>query len=360
MHGTKIIFVTIGVGILIFALLALNLPQSNFSSWASLCFLIGLATAFFLRAWRLFASVQKGTMRRFMRVVRFTRKLLAVPPGIRFLYAAAWSIVCLSTAATLSGYAMVGRASMLVVFALLFAAGLADLSIRGTWLIRQLWTELLGKIFSISIGAVLVSLALIRAKTLVHSITHIDPKYFVESTAILAAFLLPIMYCLFGIALLSLLAILQIAGTVAISFAMMTAQHLGTFLGRANRARIRVLWYRVATGKRPPENNVPSYIVRLLDGISIMTKPMSTIAVIGGISMVYQALYGMLPLLQPYVTSTLVALEYRHGSSCVGLEDTKGLVYMEDGNVSVVRNVDNNLVFSVESCKFRAWGEGRS
>ena len=61
----------------------------------------------------------------------------------------------------------------------------------------------------------------------------------------------------------------------------------------------------------------------------------------------------MMPHLRPHLKTALVAIEYREGSSCRGFERGVSVVYMEDGNISVVRRDGEDWKFSVEACQFR-------
>ena len=85
----------------------------------------------------------------------------------------------------------------------------------------------------------------------------------------------------------------------------------------------------------------------------VYMKPMSTLALIFAFAMAGKTLDEMVPQLEPYATSALVALEYRKGSSCAGFEHALGIVYMEDDHVSVARQDGKRLTFSVENCKFK-------
>lgn len=340
-------------GVLVFFLLAPGLPRHDLPTLAGLAFMVGLGTAFAAYACRLFSPLYKSAMYHVLHAIPPTRKFFCVPPGIRFLHVSAWAAGCLSSAATLSGYGACGHAGMILCIVLLFMAGACDIGMRGTWLIRRLWSETLGKIFSVSIGAILLCLAIVKAKAWVHSVTHIDPKYLIESTAILVAILLPIMYWIFGIALLCLLAILQMLGMTVFVLGGMFASSLTPLIGTGRREKLRLLWYRLSTGRRPPGGKVPNSFAAMLDDVSVFMKPMSTGAVIFAFVMVYKTVDGVVPQLQPYATSTLAALEYRRGGSCAGVDNALGVVYMEDGHISVARKVGDKLVFTVQDCQLK-------
>jgi hypothetical protein len=240
---------------------------------------------------------------------------------------------------------------MTVFFVILSIAGVGDLIQRGAWLGRQIWSDMAGKVFSLSVGTILFYLAIAKAKTWIHSITHIDPKYLTESTAILSAILLPIVYGLFGVGLLYLLAFLQMIVLVVFTSAVMLAQQVGPFTGRGNYARMKLLWYRLSTGKKPPGGVPPKS--SFLDDISVFSRPLSTIAILVAVSDASQTVSENMPKLLPHIKSVLVALEYRNDSSCIGFEKDAAVVYMEDGNISVARPKGDKLDFSVEECKFR-------
>lgn len=342
--------------VIIVTLLGIDGPKRDFVFWAGNTLMVGMAVAFFIRACRLARPMQKSLVRRLFRAVRFLRKVLAVSPAVKFLHVLAWSIGCMAPAAVLTGHKLLEQICITTFFIVLFIAGVADLIQRGGLLAKLAWSELLGKLFSVSIGAILLCLAIARAKMWVHSIAHIDPKYLTESTAIFAAVLLPIMYCLFGMALLYLLAILQMLGLAVYAFSSMITEQIGPFAGAANYARFRLFWYRIAKGKKPLGGTLPSGRSSMLDSILIFSKPLSTIAIITAMTFVFQTLGSVMLRVQPYLTTALVALEYRQGGSCIGLGDDARVAYMEDGNVSVVRMKGQTPTFSVEACKFRPDG----
>jgi hypothetical protein len=315
--------------------------------------MVALAVAFLRRTCSLIKPCRRMSIRRPLRAARLTRSLLGVSPTVRFLHTAAWAAGCLSPAALLSGHRGLSDICILLFFISLFFAGITDLVSRGTWLARRLWNETLGKIFSVSIGAILIALSIAAAKSWLHSVVQIDPKYFIESTAIFTAMLLPIMYCLFTMCLLGLLALVQFAGLSIFMLRSMFFQQLSPFAGQHRLQKIRMFRYRLTHGRRPPGNVLPAVGSGILDDMLVFARPLSTLAVIGALGLLLQALQNLSRAYQPYVTEALVALEYRSGSSCIGFEKALGVVYMDDGNVSVARRNGRNVEFSVEACKYK-------
>lgn len=345
------IFAGIGLVAIIAAGLAHSAPNQNVVLWLGLMMFVGMAVAFFFRACRIARPMGKPFIKRILRTIRLMRRVHAISPSVKMLHSGAWSFGCLLVAATYSGHAELGHVCMIVFFALLVFAGLGDLFQRGAWFIRKLWSDMLGKVFSLTIGTILLYLSIAKAKTWIHSTTHIDPKYLTEATAIFAAVLLPIMYGFFAVVLLYLLALLQMLGMAFFMTAAMFAQQIGSFAGSSNVSRMKMLWYRLATGKKPLGNVLPKS--SFFDDISVCSRPLSTIAIIFAFSIVSQTMTEMMPRLQPHMKTVLIAIEYRQGSSCRGFENGTPVVYMEDGNISVVRRDGNDWKFSVEACKFR-------
>ena len=272
----------IGLTALIVAVLAYGAPTQNLVFWLGLAMFTGMAVAFFFRACRLARPLWKPFIRRSLRAIRVMRRVHAISPPVKLLHAGAWTFGCLSVAATYAGHAEAGKIGITIFFAILFVAGLGDLFQRGAWLLRQIWSDMLGKVFSLTIGTVLLCLSIARAKTWVYSMTLIDPKYLTEATAIFSAVLLPLMYGFFAVALLYLLAILQMIGMVIFMVVAMFAQQIGLFAGSTNVARMKLLWYRLSAGKKPLGNVLPKS--SFLDDISVFSRPLSTIALIFALS----------------------------------------------------------------------------
>jgi len=345
------IAVTTLVGAGIAVSLGANAPNRSVALWLVLAIVVGFAGAFFVRAWKLARPALKTVARRLLRFMRDLRMLPRMSPALRFLHALAWVNVCLMVAALYARQDRMVDACEIVALALLFVAGSVDLIGAGTVLARRVWNEMLGKLFSVSFGAILLYSAISLAKTYLHSIAHIDPKYLTESTAILTAILLPVTYCLFGMALVYLLAAVQLCAIPLTMFASTFLGSIDPLGGAARRERLRLLWYRIVTGKNSRCGPPPPRTV--LDRMLAFTRPMSLFAVIGVLAWGFETANEFLPRLRPYATSALVALEYREGSRCIGFEKGVGVVYMEDSNISVVRQTAAGPTFSVETCNFK-------
>ena len=356
MNSNRLMAVVVVASAVIAGLLGLNAPHGSAVPWLHLVVTVGLAVLFFAQVCRLARPARDGVAEQVLRPVRFWHALTAVSPAVQFLQTLALSIGLLGAAEEVVGALDMARICNIVFMALLFVAGVLDLIQRGTMLARRVWREILGKLFSVSFGAILLCLAISKAKTWIHSITHIDPKYLTEATAILAAILLPVMYSLFAVGLLYAFALLQLLGLLVYVPVTSLVEHSRTFIGKANHERLKSWWYRITTGTEPPDGVAPKKSI--FDGLAVFVRPISTIAIIYVFTQAYATAKGFLPQLWPHMTTALVALEYRHGSSCPGFEKGVGVVYMEDGNISVVRQTEAGPVFSVESCKYQADAAG--
>ena len=336
--------------------LGLKAPHQSAVPWLHLAVVVGLAVLLFTYGCLLARPERAALAEQVLQPVSFWRQYMAVSLAVQRLFALALSVGLLAMAEEDVGNPGIAGIFSTIFMALLFVAGVVDLIQNGAMLARRVWREMLGKLFSVSFGAVLLSLAIAKAKTWVHAITHIDPKYLTESTAILTAIFLPVMYCLFAMCLLSLLTILQLLGLAVYVIKTLITDNTRLFIGHSNYERVKLWWYRFITGSELPDGEALSK--GIFDDLAIFVRPISTVAVIVVFMGTYTAAKGFLPKVWPYLTSALVALEYRHGSSCLDLEKNLGVVYMEDENISVVRKGEAGPIFSVEKCNFHVDAAG--
>jgi hypothetical protein len=290
--------------------------------------------------------------RRSIRVLRQIRKSYAVPPLLSFLHAVGVAACCAMLAATLAQYSAAANFFTWLAAALLSIAGLVDLIVWGNFFFRRLWSDTLGKIFSISFGAALVAAGVSVSKGIVHSVTHVDPKYFIEATAMLSAVMVPAAYFLFGLTLIYLFAIFQLFRVALAFLAAMLAQQLAGFASSGMRNTLGLLWYRIKNGKRPLGNQQPKRKFLDLASVSLIAKPLSTIYLVLLAVWSSQWAFQQAPLLRNYVEWAIVKLEYRTQSSCAGLDPDTAIVYMDDGKISQARRQGKKFSFSVGTCIF--------
>lgn len=341
-----------GGGTVVTAIFVIHAPQRTPATILATAGMVALAIAFFRQTCAMVMPVGRMAIRGPLRAARRARRRLAMPPAVRFLHMSAWTSACLAIPAFLSGYEGLTAACLGACAVLLFVAGSIDLTVRGTWLARRVWNETLGKIFSVSIGAILIAVSVAAAKSWVHSIVRIDAKYFIESTAILAAMILPIAYCLFGVCVLSLYAAGQMGRLAVVSVGTSFFRQMLPFAGQRRVESAKMLRYRLVHGRRPPGGILPSAWRRFFDDAPASIRPVSTLVVIVAIVMLVQALQNLPRAYRPYVAAAVVALDYRGGSSCIGLGGALGVAYMDDGKVSVARRRGADIEFAVERCRY--------
>jgi hypothetical protein len=86
--------------------------------------------------------------------------------------------------------------------------------------------------------------------------------------------------------------------------------------------------------------------------VSLVGSILSKIAVVWLFGQVGEGLNVTVPELTPLLAKAMVRLEYRPAASCRNIDARLGVVYMDDGNVSVARFQDNHYQFTVEKCEY--------
>lgn len=295
---------------------------------------------------------KRKVFRRSVRVLRQIRRIHTVPPLLSFLHASGFAACFAYTAAFFAGYQGLATLFLCLLAFFLSIAGLVDLIIWGNLFFRNVWNEVLGKIFAVSVGAALLAGGISVAKNIVHSITHVDPKYFIEATALLSSLLVPAAYCLFGMALLYLFSLIQLLRFGVFVFGAMLAQQFVGFVGPGGREKMRLLWYRLANGKRPVMNQIPKKRFLEMAQVSLIAKPISTICLTSLAAWGLQGVFEHASLLRPLAEQAIVQLEYRTESSCAGLEPGTAVAYMDDGKISKATRQGDKFSFTVGSCNF--------
>lgn len=231
-------------------------------------------------------------------------------------------------------------------------AGICKMAVQTGRLLRKAWAPFLGKVLTVSLGVALAAVSLSNAKQLVHAISAIDPKYMTEFTAILGAVYLPIAYLVAACVAMSSYALFQMLVFWFVSVAGMLAQHVKPFLGDATDTRLRLFWYRIKAGKKPPGGVLPPRAFLSPSEISLLASPLSKVLVAVLLVEGGQATSKFLPFVMPSLTRALVEVEYREKSSCKGVPDGARVVYMDDGNISIAERRGENYLFRVTDCKY--------
>jgi len=209
-----------------------------------------------------------------------------------------------------------------------------------------------GKIISLSLGVMLTAATVSMAKQTVHSLAHVDPKYMTEFTAAVTAGLLPLVYLGVAGTILLLWAAVQILLLGAVLFGGSLLTQVKPLIGERAQNRVRLFWYRIRTGKRPPGGVMPSVGVMPQHEVSLVGSVLSKIAVVWLFAQVGEGVNVTVPEATPLLAKAMVSLEYRPASSCRNIDAGLSVVYMDDGNVSVARFKDNQYQFTVEKCEY--------
>jgi hypothetical protein len=231
-------------------------------------------------------------------------------------------------------------------------AGVCEITVQARRVLKQAWAQTAGKIVSVSLGVILTAVTVSMAKQTVHSLAHIDPKYMTEFTAAVAAGLLPLVYVGAAGALLLLWALFQVVlmGPLLLGSSLLTQPK--PLVGDRLQSRVRVFWYRIRKGKRPPGGILPDPGFLPQYEVSLVGSVLSKVAVGWALAHVGEGLAFALPDATPLLSKAMVELEYRPASSCRNINAQLGVVYMDDGNVSVARFQNGRYRFTVEKCEY--------
>lgn len=86
--------------------------------------------------------------------------------------------------------------------------------------------------------------------------------------------------------------------------------------------------------------------------VSLVGSALSKIAVVWALTVIGEGIAVVAPGTTPMLVKAMVLLEYRLASGCRNIDAGAGVVYMDDGNVSVARLVNNRYRFTVEKCEY--------
>ncbi len=326
--------------------------------WIGVLLMLGFAIASFRYAWQLRGRLPRPSLRALARTLHKQRKARKLPPWLELLHVVGWAFAFLSIAVVVSGYPTAGRWIMMPVLVVFFLAGMVDLTIRIKYVVRHVWSGMLGKVFAVSFGAALALAALALAKHIVHDITHIDPKYLLESTGALAALLLPVVYCMFGICALVLIFVFQMIAVGIFMTVSLLVGYWRPLLGASRGERLRLLYYRITHGKRPPGGKLPKRKLFQVDDLSMFARPVCTAAVIAVVGGLLAEFANAASGLRQTVEYAIVGMEYRSATSCLNLPKDSLVAYMEDGNVSVASGDARKRRFEVQKCALTKADDG--
>jgi len=311
-----------------------------------LCTLAVFIKALLSRMWELGHQIRRPLFRRFVRIIGVTRRFFAISPEVEFLHVSTIFLVLISLAyvqatENLTAFNALGQ----VFLGLVFIAATVDTGRQVVQLTRITWAKTIGKVGLAGVGAALFYVATAFSKQIVHGITATDPKYYSEFSGLFATLAMPVLYLLLGLVVLGTWAFTQLA------FAFV-ATVVGSPLSRitSNVPAWKLFLYRMQHGKRPPQNYcAPKVDFRLA---VVWMRPISLIL---SIVLILSALKYILneygESLKSVTVKSLVALEYKPGSRCLGLPPEVEVAYLQNGLISVAKQVDGHFSFSTQKCE---------
>ena len=321
-------------------------------SWISGLFVSAISLILFSRFWIRWKALSFPLMRYEMRVIRGWRKFFQPHPIVRAFHLLAIAF-CFLTVAVGVVIGMDESMQLLWVAGFILAmAGVCEMATQTTRLLKKAWAPILGKVLVISLGAAITAIALSQAKQLVHSLSPIDTKYFVEFTTLLTAIYLPMVFLTtIGVGM-GLYASCQMLVLIIFTFGSNLMIQSRAVLGDSWMEKRRMFWHRIREGKRPPGNVLPPPKFLSEFEVSMFMSPLSKIILAWMLVHGVEFSAKLLPSIAPWLKSALVKIEYRAGSTCQNIDEKLSVVYMDDGNVSVARRDENSYTFKVEACEY--------
>jgi hypothetical protein len=302
--------------------------------------------------WR---TAKYGLARWEIRMVRSWGAYSRKPVIVDALHLLGIAMLFTSVAGLVAGLYSDARIGMVPTFAVFAVAGVCEITVQAKRMFKQAWAKTAGKILSLSLGVMLTAVTVSMAKQTVHSLAHVDPKYMAEFTAVVAAGLLPLVYLGAAGVLLLLWAALQVLLLVVILFGSSLLTQTRPLMGDGAQNRVRLFWYRIRTGKRPPDGVLPASGFMPQHEVSLIGSVVSKLVVGLALAQMGEGLAIAVPGATPWMEHAMVSLEYRPASSCRNIDARFGVVYLDGGKVSVARFYGGSYRFSVEKCEY---GEG--
>lgn len=315
------------------------------------------AVAFVLlrRVWREWAVLKRQIMRREVRLFRSWHALTTRPPLVLVLHRSSIALAFASCAATVGVGKTPGSMVMNGCLFFLALAGLCDMIVLISRVARRTWAHAAGKVFGLTVGVALAAVSLAVAKDVAHGITHIDPKFLGEFTALLTCCTLPFVYVGAASAALLLYAtweillffVIGLLSTVVTT--VFAVPH--SFAGRRRKKSWSMTWYRLRNGKCPPGGALPKTGFMSQEEILRITSPLSKLALAMVLVTGAQQVTTGVPVTSPFLGRLMVSMEYRPDSGCINLDPVLPVAYMEDGWVSVARRTEDSVGFSTLKCE---------
>ncbi|WP_425252964.1 hypothetical protein ACPJXG_28290 [Janthinobacterium sp. NFX145] len=350
-----VVAVTIGV------LFALRFAQGTVWQARIAGFFVGAISLYlFYRFWGHWKALRFQLMRKEMHVIKAWREFFHISPIVKAFHLLALAFCSLSATMGIVIGLNTAMAFLWVAGSILAMAGICEMTTQATRLLKKAWGPILGKVLALSVGAAITVIALSKAKQLVHSLSSIDTKYVAEFTTLVTAFYLPMVFiaaigvgmAIYASCQLLVLTIFTISNNLMIQSRAV--------LGESWMEKQQMFWYRISEGKRPSGNILPPRKFLSEFEISMLMSPLSKIILAWMLVQGVDASTTSLPLIAPWLKTQIVAIEYRSGSACKNINKNLGVVYMDDGNVSVARLGKDGYIFNIEACQFQTEVESGS
>jgi hypothetical protein len=302
------------------------------------------------RCWRQISALKRQFIRYEIRLVQSWYALTTRSPFVLILHALSFALAFVAIAAVFGAGHVAGEFAMHGVLVLLALAGVFDATVLISRIIKQAWVRAAGKLLALKVCVALAAGSLAAAKGIAHAVSHIDPKYLTEFTAVVACCMLPLFYA----KAVAFVLLLHAAFQMLLFFLAAAGSALFTLFTLPRRPSpkkpLLLTLYRLRHGKNPPGKVLPRPGFLSNEQILQATAPLSKLALAGLLLIGGKAIEDRLPLIHPFFAKLLVSMEYRPGSSCTNIDPALPVAYMEDGSVSVAHTTSGAITFSVRKC----------
>lgn len=213
----------------------------------------------------------------------------------------------------------------------------------------QVWARTIGKVLFATFGAIVLALGLALAKHQVHSIAHVDSKYFDNFINLFAVIVAPFLYVSIFMVLLGIFALLQFVGLIVIIAFKIVKAFLPSYIDPQRRYNRQMYWHKIRYGKKP--RVLPQQSLFPLEDILMLMRPFGTLAVVATLGSFVSGLNFYSGRITDLVVPALIRIQYESDSRCNGLDADTRVVYLDRGNVSTARLDNGRYIFSVASCE---------
>jgi hypothetical protein len=337
--------------IIVLTTLALVSERATWGKWIGPVVITALLAHFAIDTVKHGWTLRWAALRGIVWWIRMLRSVFYISRGANFLYKLALlfmliGVMVLNASKNMSVYNAIAYAGCATfVFAALF-----DLFFRISRLVKKAWAKTIGKLFAVTFGAIILSVAIAFSKHAVHKITHVDASHFSEFIGILSVTLLPVFYLYVACCILSVFALFQLVGLAIALVAMLPYRSFVANFSEAHRYQARLVWYRLTHGKRPI-GRLPSPKFFSWEHIPLFSRPLATIAVVGLFSACLEWTGQRVGYLDNTIVQTLILIQYDDGSRCVGIAPDVKIAYLDRGYVSTATLIDGKYVFDTSQCK---------